>query len=167
MSQYYRTIVVPKENKSAVVTHGSEMELVKDLVADIVIREDMSEDDDDEALSSLDFTGVRTRMTVKKGFTYTDPFHPVIITILSMLGIKLDGAYTAILAALYEETGFDEYSREECDRLYLNTILQGKGWLLHTVLYGILLMLIGNNYKWRNDKEEVTVATMTPIWNNY
>ena len=105
-------------------------------------------------------------MTIHKGFTATYPLPHIVAKVLKLIGVKLDPAATIVLAALYEESGFNEYGREECDKMYLNTVLQSvKNGVVRAVIYDVLMTLIGNNYKWNNTSDQITVATMEPIWN--
>ena len=163
MSQYFRTIVVPEESRKAVSVKDGMVVVEKDLVAEIVIHDE--DDDISDEMTSIDFSGVRSRMTVCKGFRASYPLPGVVIMFLSMFGVKVDPVSVAVLAALYAEGGFSEYGREECDKMFLNTLLNGSPWILRTLFYGILLMLIGTDYKWDNDNDETTVATLMPIWN--
>lgn len=135
----------------------------KDLVADIVIHDE--DDEITDEMTSIDFSGVRSRMTICKGFRASYPLPGIVVLLLSLIGIKFDPAAIAVLAAMYEEGGFSEYGREECDKMYLNTLLTGSNWIVRTLFYGTLLMLLGNDYKWNNDSDETTVATLMPIWN--
>ena len=165
MPQYFRTIVIPEESKKAVSVKDGMVVVDRELVADIIIHDS---DDDDvvlDEMTSVDFSGIRSRMTVCKGFSAPYPLPGIVVMLLSLVGIKVDPAVVAVLAALYAEGGFSEYGREECDKMYLNTVLAGSPWIFRTLFYGILLMLIGNDYKWNNDSDETTVATLMPVWN--
>jgi hypothetical protein len=163
MSQYFRTIVIPEESRKAVSVKDGMVVVDKDLVADIVIHDE--DDEITDEMTSIDFSGVRSRMTICKGFRASYPLPGIVVLLLSLIGVKFDPASIAVLAAMYEEGGFSEYGREECDKMYLNTLLNGSNWIVRTLFYGILLMLIGNDYKWNNDSDETTVATLMPIWN--
>lgn len=163
MSQYFRTIVIPEESRKAVSVKDGMVVVDKDLVADIVIHDE--DDEITDEMTSIDFSGVRSRMTICKGFRASYPLPGIVVLLLSLIGVKFDPASIAVLAAMYEEGGFSEYGREECDKMYLNTLLNGSNWIIRTLFYGILLMLIGNDYKWNNDSDETTVATLMPIWN--
>jgi hypothetical protein len=73
---------------------------------------------------------------------------------------------TIALAALYTESGFNDYSREECDKMFLNTLLQPvTNSIAKAIIYDILMMVIGNNYVWNNSSDKTVVATLEPIWN--
>ena len=163
MSQYFRTIIIPEESRKAVSVKNGMVVVDKDLVADIVIHDE--DDEITDEMTSIDFSGVRSRMTICKGFRASYPLPSIVVLLLSLIGVKFDPASIAVLAAMYEEGGFSEYGREECDKMYLNTLLNGSNWIIRTLFYGILLMLIGNDYKWNNDSDETTVATLMPIWN--
>lgn len=165
MSQYIRNIVVDEKNRKAIVKKDGKLVLTKDFVAEIVVLNG-DVDDDTEDLTSIDFTSVRSRVTIHKGFKATYPLPHIVAKVLKLIGVKLDPAATIVLAALYEESGFNEYGREECDKMYLNTVLQSvKNGVVRAVIYDVLMTLIGNNYKWNNTSDQITVATMEPIWN--
>ena len=164
MSQYIRTIVIP-ENKNVVSEKNGKYVLTDDLVAEVVIL-NSDVDDYTEEMTSMDFTSARSRITINKGFAAEHPLPKFALLILSMLGIHIDPRLTIVLAALYEETGFNEYSREECDKLFLNTVLEPiSNQLLHFIVYELLLIVVGNNYSWNNSSDQITVATLEPIWN--
>lgn len=166
MSQYFRTIVFPDKSCHNVLVDGGKVHVMDKFNADIVISSDTVDDEcDDDRLTSMDFCSSRSRMTIHSGFECSSPFPVYIMVLLTFLGITLDPAHVVVLAALYEEGGFNEYGREECDRLYLNTVLQGSNWFVRNILYGFLLMFVGTSYKWKYDTDEITVATMEPIWN--
>lgn len=163
MSQYFRTIVIPEESRKAVSVKDGKVVVDKDFVADIVIHDE--DDEITDEMTSIDFSGVRSRITICKGFRASYPLPGIVVLLLSLIGVKFDPAAIVVLAAMYEEGGFSEYGREECDKMYLNTLLNGSNWIVRTFFYGILLMLIGNDYRWNNDSDETTVATLMPIWN--
>ena len=166
MSQYIRTIIIPDKYKHAAVEQDGVCKLKDKLVADIVILNGDVDDDVDE-MTSMDFTSVRSRLTIKKGFAAKHPLPKFVIYLLELIGIKLDPCVTLALAALYEETGFNDYSREECDKMYINTVLQTvKNGLVRSVLHDILMAVVGNDYKWNNTSDQTSVATLEPIWTN-
>lgn len=164
MSQYIRTFVIP-DSKDVVTEKNGQYVLKDDLVAEVVIL-NSDVDDYTEEMTSMDFTSVRSRITVHKGFAASHPLPKFAMLLLSLLGICIDPRYIILLAALYEETGFNEYSREECDKLFLNTVLEPiHNQLLHFIVYELLLIVVGNNYAWNNSSDQITVATLEPIWN--
>ena len=164
MSQYIRTFVIP-DSKDVVAEKNGQYVLKDDLVAEVVIL-NSDVDDYTEEMTSMDFTSVRSRITVHKGFAANHPLPRFAMLLLSLLGISIDPRYIILLAALYEETGFNEYSREECDKLFLNTVLEPiHNQLLHFIVYELLLIVVGNNYAWNNSSDQITVATLEPIWN--
>ena len=164
MSQYIRTFVIP-DSKDVVTEKNGQFVLKDDLVAEVVIL-NSDVDDYTEEMTSMDFTSVRSRITVHKGFAARHPLPKFVMLILSLLGISIDPRYMILLAALYEETGFNEYSREECDKLFLNTVLEPiHNQILHCIVYELLLIVVGNNYAWNNASDQITVATLEPIWN--
>ena len=164
MSQYIRTFVIP-DSKDVVAEKNGQYVLKDDLVAEVVIL-NSDVDDDTEEMTSMDFTSVRSRITVHKGFAACHPLPKFAMLMLSFLGISIDPRYIILLAALYEETGFDEYSREECDKLFLNTVLDPiHNQILHFIVYELLLIVVGNNYAWNTASDQITVATIEPIWN--
>lgn len=164
MSQYIRTIVIP-DSKDVVAEKNGQYVLTDDLVAEVVILNSDVDDYTDE-MTSMDFTSVRSRITVHKGFAASHPLPTFALLLLNLLGIRIDPRFTILLAALYEETGFNEYSREECDKLFLNTVLEPiHNQLLHFIVYELLLIVVGNNYAWNNASDQITVATFEPIWN--
>lgn len=164
MSQYIRTFVIP-DSKDVVTEKNGQFVLKDDLVAEVVIL-NSDVDDYTEEMTSMDFTSVRSRITVHKGFAARHPLPKFAMLILSLLGISIDPRYMILLAALYEETGFNEYSREECDKLFLNTVLEPiHNQILHCIVYELLLIVVGNNYAWNNSSDQITVATLEPIWN--
>jgi hypothetical protein len=164
MSQYIRTFVIP-DDKDVVAEQNGQYLLKDNLVAEVVILNSDVDDYTDE-MTSMDFTSVRSRITVHKGFAAEHPLPTFAVLILNLLGIRIDPRFTILLAALYEETGFNEYSREECDKLFLNTVLEPiHNQLLHFIVYELLLIVVGNNYAWNNNSDQITVATLEPIWN--
>lgn len=167
MSQYIRTIVIPEQYKNVAVERDGVCKLTDTLVAEIVILNEDADDDTDDVLTSMDFTSVRSRMTIKSGFSARHPIPNFVIRFLELIGIKLDPCASLVLAALYEETGFNDYSREECDKMYLNTILQTvKNGIVKTVLQDLLMTVVGNSYQWNNTSDQISVATLEPIWSN-
>lgn len=145
---------------------NSEFRLTKDIDANIVVREDSIDDAlDEDAISSIDFTGIKNQITIMKGLSAASPLPWYALFVLSFLGITINPLYNIVLTALYVESGFNEYSREECDRMYLNTVLAPIGsTILKYILTGLLMVVIGNNYKWDNTTDRTSVATMQPIW---
>lgn len=165
MSQYRRTIVIDEKNRAVVEEIGGRIKLKDDLVAEVIVS-NCDLDDSTDCFTSLDFTSWRSRVTIKKDFTAIHPFSPWVLRILKILGIKLDPAISIVVAAMYEESGFNEFSREECDKMFLNTVLQqiGNGFV-RAVVYDVLMMVVGNNYRWNSSSEQISVANLEPIWN--
>lgn len=168
MSQYFRKIVISDKTKNVAVKSNGKIKLTGDLVADIVsVNTDSGDGYESDELSRIDFIGCRNRITVKSGFTCMWPVPKFVSCILKIFGVRLDLGYCAILAALYEESGFSDFGREECDKMFINTILMGvNNTIVKTLLYDLLILFIGNNYSWNHMSEETTVATIEPIWNS-
>lgn len=165
MSQYIRIISIPDQYQNVAIEKNGLCCLQKSLSADILIlNQDI--DDDIDSMTSMDFTSVRNRLTIKKGFSAKHPLPNVVAWLLNKLGIYVDPCTTIVLAALYAESGFNDYSREECDKLYLNTLLQPiTNRFVKAIVYDLLMTVIGNNYVWNNSSDKTSVATLEPIWN--
>jgi hypothetical protein len=98
MSQYIRTFVIP-DSKDVVAEKNGQYVLKDDLVAEVVILNSDVDDYTDE-MTSMDFTSVRSRITVHKGFAASHPLPKFAMLLLSLLGIRIDPRYIILLAAL-------------------------------------------------------------------
>ena len=126
--------------------------------------------DPDEARDGFDelvegSTGYKNRMTVHSGFETDQCLPKTLKILLSLFGADCDPTYDVALGALYSESGFDNYSREDCDNMYVNTVLAPvRNGFLRGFLKGIVMPFVGNRLVWDNSSEQTSVATLHPMW---
>jgi hypothetical protein len=145
-------------------SHGT-VAMKGSLELDIVFVPDNNDDLDNDSLSRVDFTGFKSHMSVNSGFSCCKALPKFARFFLSLFGAKPCNVYDVALGALYEESGFDTYSREECDSMYVNSILKPvKSNLLRGILAGMIMPLVGNKLRWNNSSEQTSVATLQPLW---
>ena len=164
MSEYYRFFDIRPTDHFIKKEHG-DLSLKGSLELDIVFIPDDENLDDEEAMYRTDFTGFKNHMSVHSGYNGKRAIPKFAGVLLSMFGANLSVCYDVALGALYEESGFDTYSREECDSMYVNSVLRPiKSQLLRGILAGIVMPLVGNGMRWNNSSEQTSVATLQPQW---
>ena len=164
MSEYYRFFDIHPTDHFIKKEHGN-LSLNGSLELDIVFVPDADNLEDYEAMYRTDFTGFKNHMSVHSGYRGFRAVPKFAGMLLSMFGADLSVCYDVALGALYEESGFDTYSREECDSMYVNSVLRPvKNRVLRGVLGGIVMPLVGNRMRWNNSSEQTSVATLQPQW---
>jgi len=90
-----------------------------------------------------------------------------LLFLLTLFGIKPDIRMDFMLSVMYDESGFNEYSREDMDKLYVSALFENAGLLASLLLKPIVWIVVGsqNEWNWRGCSNEFRYGHVEPYIN--
>lgn len=87
--------------------------------------------------------------------------------LLTLFGLKPDIRMDFLLSVMYDESGFNEYSREDVDKLYVRSLFENSGVLASLLLKPIVWIVIGslNEWNWRGSSNSFVHGRVEPYIN--
>lgn len=88
-------------------------------------------------------------ITIHTGYEMTVRALPYwCLLILTLFGVKPDIRMDFLWSVMYDESGFNEYSREDVDKLYVHSLFENSSWLVALLLKPVVWLMIGSNKDW-------------------
>jgi len=156
---HIRNIVFQNQPQIGKVPGESGLILEDDLVVDIKLEYR-------ENVGGIDIVdNDEHRVIVYKGLVLErHPFPKWLCWILKMSGVELNPALSLIHKALYEEGGLEVYSREQVDRLCIDSMLGNiKNPVKKLLLDMLMEMFVGSSLAWKRDGDSTKYAMIEPI----